>query len=76
MLPPLSEPIDVTPAGRVGIVTLILLVKALAQFIVRNKVKIRKWLADNTTSDLVALFDQLTTAIDAFYESIQLVDTP
>lgn len=76
MLPPLSEPTPVTPAGRVGIVTLILLVKALAQFIVRNKVKIRKWLADNTTSDLVALFDQLTTAIDAFYQSIQLVDTP
>lgn len=76
MLPPLDAPESVTPIGRTGLSTFVRLVAFLAKFITRNKVKIRAWLVVNASPELVALFDQLTDAIDAFYESIIVVDLP
>jgi len=76
MLPPLDTPENVTPIGRTGLSSFIRLVAFLAKFVARNKVKIRAWLIDNTSPELVAIFDQLVDAIDAFYESIVVVDLP
>lgn len=71
MLPPLDTPVTVNPVGRIGLITLIKLVALLAKFISRNQDKIRAWLSENTSDELVQLFDQLVEAIDAFRLSVR-----
>jgi len=73
MLPPLDTPINVTPQGRTGVSTLIKLIAVIAVFIARNQTKIRAWLSEHTSDELVALFDQLVDAITAFRSSLNMV---
>lgn len=73
MLPPLDPPYAFLSNKRLGMRIVVKLLGVAIAAMYRNRERIRDFLLSQSQMELVALFDQVIDAIQAFLDSVNLV---